>query len=44
MREKVTQELTYSIIRSPLADTPLDTIAPATMHSILGLAKNMYEW
>ena len=28
----------------PLADVPLDTIAPATMHIILGLTKKIYEY
>jgi hypothetical protein len=43
-REKVTQELSYSIVGAPLADIPLDVITPATMHVILGLTKKIYDW
>ena len=43
-RDKITQEMTYSIIGLPLADISLDCIAPATMHVILGLAKKIHEW
>ena len=43
-REQVTQDVSYSIVASALADIPLDTVAPATMHVILGLAKHIYEW
>ena len=43
-RERVTQELTYSIVGAPLANIPLDVITPATMHVILGFTKKIYEW
>ena len=38
-RTQVTQEISFSIVGAPLADVPLDLIAPATMHVILGLTK-----
>ena len=43
-REHVTRELSYSVVGLPLADVPLDVIAPATMHVILGLTKKIYEY
>ena len=43
-RAQVTQEVSFSIVGAPLADVPLDLIAPATMHVILGLTKNIYKW
>ena len=43
-RTQVTQEISFSIVGAPLADVPLDLIAPATMHVILGLTKNIYKW
>ena len=43
-KEKVTQELSYSIVGQALADVPLDVVAFATMHVILGFTKKIYEW
>ena len=43
-KEQVTQEMSYSIVAAALADIPLDAVAPATMHVILGLTKKIYEW
>jgi hypothetical protein len=43
-KETVTKELSYSITGAPLADIPLDVIAPATMHVILGITKKLYDW
>ena len=43
-KEQVTFKLLHSMVGAPLADIPLDVIAPATMHVILGVAKKMYEW
>ena len=41
---KVTQDISFSIVGAPLADVPLDVIAPATMYVILGLTENIYDW
>ena len=43
-REQVTQDVSYSIVASALANIPLDAVAPAHMHVILGLTKKVYEW
>ena len=43
-REHVTQMLSHSIVASPLADIPLDTITCGTMHVILVLTKKIYAW
>ena len=42
-KEKVTKEISYSIVGLPLADSPLDCIALASMYIILGFTK-IYEW
>ena len=36
--------MAYSVVGQPLADIPLDCIALATMHIILGITKKIYEW
>ena len=43
-REKVTQDVSHSIVASTLSNIPLDAVVPATMHVILGLTKKIYEW
>ena len=43
-KEQVTRELSFSVVGFPLADVPVDVIAPATMHIILGLTKKIYDY
>ena len=43
-KEKVTRELSYSVVGAPLANVPLDVITLAKMHVILGMTKKMYDW
>ena len=43
-KEQVTKQMSHSIVGLPLADIPLDCIALASMHIILGFTKKIYEW
>ena len=38
-KEQVTQELSYSIVAPTLAGVPIDCVAKASMHAILGITK-----
>ena len=40
-RKQVAQYLLYSVVGAPLAGVPLGAIAPATIHVMLGLTKNV---
>ena len=37
------QEQSHSVVDTPLADIPLDVMAPSTMHLILGFTKKIYK-
>ena len=43
-KAQVTQCLSYSGVGKPLADVPVNVVPPASMHVILGLGKNIYDW
>ena len=40
----MTQELSYSVVGDALADIPIDVVAFASMHVILGWTKKIYDY
>ena len=43
-KAQVTQELSYSVVGEALADIPIDVVTFATMHVILGMTKQIYDY